>query len=106
MNEYIFYTTEGYTTVPNENIEVDNCQVIGRAIGENQEKALSTLILDNPWIIEAGFDTSKFITKQILTRKQREDILLLLNNLRMIEHNFNENEMDGFPSIIQRLKGI
>jgi len=34
LNEYIIYTTEGYTTAPNENLEVENCQVLGHARGK------------------------------------------------------------------------
>lgn len=33
MNEYIIYTTEGHTIAPNENVEVENCQVLGCATG-------------------------------------------------------------------------
>ena len=40
MNEYIIYTTEGYTEAPNENVEIENCQVLGRVSGDNQENAL------------------------------------------------------------------
>ena len=106
MNEYIFYTTEGDTIAPNENYEVDNCQVLGRVTDVNPEKALNTLISDNSWILEAGFDTSKFLVKQILTSKQREDILLLLNHLTLTEQNLNEGGNADFSSIIQSLKGI
>lgn len=29
MNEYIFYTDEGYTEGPNEDLPVENCQMLG-----------------------------------------------------------------------------
>lgn len=29
MNEYIFYTAEGISLAPNQNVEIDNCQVLG-----------------------------------------------------------------------------
>lgn len=56
MNEYIFYTTEGYTCPPNEDKEVENCQVLGFAKGNNAREAKENLIKDNPWIIECGFN--------------------------------------------------
>ena len=67
MNEYIIYTTEGNTVAPNENIEVENCQVLGIAKGKNKVEAKDNLIKDNPWIIKAGFNKSKFIVRQLLT---------------------------------------
>lgn len=67
MNEYIIYTTEGYTIAPNEDVEVENCQMLGCAYGNNAIEAQDNLLKDNPWIIEAGFHRSEFIIKQLLT---------------------------------------
>ncbi|MBO4551117.1 MAG: hypothetical protein IKW91_08025 [Bacteroidaceae bacterium] len=67
MNEYIFYTTEGHTIAPKENVEVNNCQVLGCAFGNNKNEAQDNLLKDNPWINEAGFNKSEFIIKQLLT---------------------------------------
>ena len=106
MNEYIIYTLEGHTSAPNDNIEVDNCQVLDRVIGANQKEAQINLVKDNPWIASAGFDPSKFIVKQILTEEQRTDVLALLNYLTSEElqctNNINSNAMD----IIKRLRKI
>ena len=65
MNEYIIFTTEGYTTAPNESVEVENCQVLGFAFGHDADEAQDNLLKENPWIIEAGFDKSEFIIKQL-----------------------------------------
>lgn len=65
MNEYIIYTTEGYTIAPNENVEVENCQVLGRALGNNPDEAKDNLLKDNPWIIKAGFVPTEFIIRQL-----------------------------------------
>ena len=67
MNEYIIYTTEGHTIAPNENVEVENCQVLGRAHGNTPEEAKENLLKDNPWITEAGFSKSEFIVEQLMT---------------------------------------
>ena len=32
MNEYLFYTFEGYTEGPNVDYQVENCQILGRVI--------------------------------------------------------------------------
>ncbi|MBQ6190322.1 MAG: hypothetical protein IJK45_09145 [Bacteroidaceae bacterium] len=65
MNEYIFYTTEGYTIAPNEEIQLDNCQVLGFAMGDNVKEATEHLLKENLWIIEAGFNAESFIVRQL-----------------------------------------
>lgn len=69
MNEYIIYTTEGHTIAPNENVEVENCQVLGCARGKNPEEAKINLLKNNPWITEAGFRRSEFIVRQLMTNE-------------------------------------
>lgn len=65
MKKYIIYTTEGYTIAPNENVEVENCQMLGEACGNNPEEARANLLRENPWIIEAGFAPTGFIIRQL-----------------------------------------
>ena len=65
MNEYIFYTAEGYTMAPNENVNVENCQLLGTAMGNDEYEAKSNLLNDNPWIIEAGFSPSEIWNRQL-----------------------------------------
>lgn len=60
MNEYIFYTTEGFTIAPNEKVEVENCQVLGCAFKNNKDETQDNLLKENPWISKAGFSTSEF----------------------------------------------
>ena len=59
MNEYFFYTTEGYTEGSNKDYPVEHCQLLGTAFGKNPSKALGTLLKENSWIAEAGFSTEK-----------------------------------------------
>lgn len=70
MNEYIFYTTEGITLAPDEDIDVDNCQILGFVEAKDCAKAKKLLLENNPWIIEAVFSTSDIMVKQVLTNKQ------------------------------------
>ena len=65
MNEYIIFTPEGYTTAPNENYEVENCQVLGIASGRNERDAINNLIIQNQWITEAGFNPTEFFCKRL-----------------------------------------
>ena len=58
MAEYIFYTAEGYTQDPNGK-DVENCQLLGRAYGDNTNQALDNLLKENPWIKEHGYDPHK-----------------------------------------------
>lgn len=66
MNEYIIYTTEGFTQDPNGN-DIENCQVLGEACGDNLVEAKDNLLKNNPWIAEAGFNRSEFIIRQLKT---------------------------------------
>lgn len=66
MNEYIFYTPEGYTTAPNEDVEVEICQMLGTAKGKDEHEAKKTLLKENPWIIKAGFNPSEFMIRQLV----------------------------------------
>lgn len=67
MNEYLFYTTEGETIAPNQDVDVENCQLLGFSKGENKDNALILLLSNNPWIIESGFDPSKINVVQIVS---------------------------------------
>lgn len=69
MNEYIFYTTEGYTIAPDDSYEVDNCQVLGFALGETEEEAKRNLLEQNKWIVEAGFSPCSIISRQVYPLK-------------------------------------
>lgn len=89
MNEYIFYTREGHTIAPNENIEVENCQLLGTAKGKDEVEAKENLLKENPWIIEAGFAPSEFIVRQLLTEKRtyRVEIIETNSRVEMVEAN-------------------
>lgn len=69
MKEYLIYTPEGYTVAPNKDVEVENCQVLGRAFGSNPNEAKDNLMKDNPWIEVAGFNRSEFIVEQLFTEE-------------------------------------
>jgi hypothetical protein len=59
MNSYIFMTTEGWTFQPGtEAVEpdIENCQVIGFAQGENEKQALENLVKENQYLLETTFD--------------------------------------------------
>lgn len=66
MNEYIFYTTEGYTQPPRQDKDVNNCQVLGRAFGDNEIIAKKNLLKNNPWIEDYGYNPNKIVTLQIV----------------------------------------
>lgn len=64
MREFIFYTFEGYTESPAGEI-VENLQILGFENGDNENEAFKTLINNNKWIIESGFNKDKIICKQL-----------------------------------------
>lgn len=95
MNEYVFYSLEGETIAPNNEVEVDNCQVLGRVKACNAELAECQLLRKNPWIGEAGFDMTKTIREQIVTEQQKEDIMRVVKYLWNEEKcHFLENGLD------------
>lgn len=65
MNEYIFYTEEGYCESPNETT-VENFQVIGFEKGNTKEEALKNLLENNSWIKEYSYNIDKIIGCQVL----------------------------------------
>ena len=67
MNEYIIYTTEGHTIAPNEDVEVENCQVLGIAKGKDKAEAIANLLRENPWISKAGFAPTEYIIRQLVS---------------------------------------
>lgn len=79
MKEYIIYTAEGTTYAPNETVEIDNCQVLGRECGEDSADAIRNLLHNNAWIVEAGFDPSAFIVKQTVTDGLRSDMAQVMS---------------------------
>ena len=67
MKKYIFLTNEGYTTAPNESVEIHNMQVIGIVDKVmDEDEALKKLLQENPWIWESEFNVAEFISYQIL----------------------------------------
>ena len=59
MNSYIFITTEGYTfQTESESIEpdIENCQVVGFAQGNDEKQAFDNLLRENDYLFETAFD--------------------------------------------------
>ena len=107
MKEYIIFTTEGQTIAPNEDVEVENCQMLGRVRGNNPEEAKDNLLKDNPWITEAGFDKSGFIVKQLLTDEERVDIKEVIEYMwKDEERHWEECEkpINHIFNVLKRLK--
>lgn len=67
MNEYIFYTTEGTTLAPNQDIDIENCQILGFVNASNLSNAKKLLLQENPWIVKANFSIDKIMVRQVLT---------------------------------------
>lgn len=65
MNKYCFFTSEGFTSSPTGK-DLNNYQILGFASGANEKTALSTLLSNNSWIEESGFEISKIESRKIL----------------------------------------
>ena len=66
MNEYIFYTTAGYTLAPDGETEVENCQVLGFAKGHSAAEAKERLLAGETWITELGYADELILSRQVL----------------------------------------
>ena len=109
MNEYIFYTCEGYTYPPKEDMEVENCQVLGRAFGKNVKDARNNLEERCPWIKECGFDIYEAISKQLLTDDNKKDIKAIVDYLIEDEYKHYqelEEPQSHIYLILKRLQEI
>ena len=71
MNEYIFYTTEGYTEGPNGE-QVENCQLLGTAFGIDHNEAMDKLFDENPWIAQAGFTPYGVLWRRLAENSTQE----------------------------------
>ena len=59
MNSYIFITEEGITYQPKDtSIEpnIENCQVIGFARGNDENEAFKRLVEENEFLLNTGFN--------------------------------------------------
>ena len=65
MNQYIFYTPEGFCQAP-DNSDVENFQVLGFSCGHDPAEALTRLLMDNEWILERNYCPATILHKEIL----------------------------------------
>lgn len=80
MKTYIFYTFEGNAESPNHE-PVNNIQMLGRGYGKTKVEALEALLIENPWIIEAGFKKETIIAEQVLDKELRNNIKTVIEYL-------------------------
>lgn len=66
MNEYMFYTAEGFSQSPNET-DCENLQILGFEKAESLESAKEQLLKNNGWILKYGFNAEEILSKKILT---------------------------------------
>lgn len=64
MARFIFYTCEGRTQAP-DGSEVENCQMLGIANGDNRQEAKTRLLVENDWILECGYRTDRIICEEL-----------------------------------------
>lgn len=80
MNEYMFYTFEGFTQSPNKT-DCENLQILGFEKAENLEIAKKCLLANNDWISKHGFDKKKILSKRILTEESLASIKTVVDYL-------------------------
>lgn len=105
MNEYIFYTHEGYTYPPKEDKEVENCQVLGIVEGQNVVEAEKTLFAENPWIEECGFDREDIIGKQIVNESLQMEFQQSIEQLDFLTNLLDKRQLQEYEKWLKE-KGL
>ena len=77
MNGYVFYTFEGFTESPTNEV-CENIQILGFEDGSNLNEAKNVLIAENGWIKELGFNADEIHARQLLTDENKADIKSLI----------------------------
>ncbi len=96
MNEYIFYTSEGFTQSP-DGTACENMQILGFEKGRTFEEAKSNLLKNNPWILEYGFSEDEIKTNHIIDKPTIENIKIVIDYLwKDEEKHFEEEQASGF----------
>ena len=104
MNEFLFFTPEGNTTAPNANVEVENCQLLGRIRASSADEARKQLLIENPWIDKAGFTVGEFVQEQIITEEQLSCIRVIVDYLCKRSSNGCNHNKKISASIITSLR--
>lgn len=92
MKTFIVYTTQGTTSGPNMDVDVENCQVLGIVQSNTGTDAINELFENNEWIHNAGFTKDCVEVKQLLSSSIKEDVNEVIDYLWKDEHiHFQEN---------------
>lgn len=97
MAEYIFYTAEGFTQDPKGD-DIENCQLIGRAFGNNEDEAKRNLLKENTLIEKHGFNKEMFIGKELAPCKNADKQLSFLIEL------LDEKQLDKYATWLKSIK--
>ena len=107
MNEYIVYTTEGCTSGPNSDYDIENCQVLGFIEGLSERDAANRLSEQHDCIRKAGFVIDNTIVRPMLTVSIAKDIKTVIDYLWTDEHKHfveNHHPKDHIFRVLKRLK--
>lgn len=71
MKRFIFFTLEG-DSIGENGEKVENCQLLGDAVGETAKEAFDNLLDENPWIKTSGFNigTGNIVARELVDNKR------------------------------------
>mgnify|MGYP006873045416 CR=1 FL=1 len=101
MNEYIFYTNEGFTYSPRDSKMVENCQVLGRSEGYDAAEAEKSLLEENPWIVECGFDMCKIIREQIVNESLQQEVQQNKRRLEFLTNLLDKRQLQEYEEWVK-----
>lgn len=67
MKEFIFYTSDGFTSDSN-NKNVENMQILGFSDGENIQQAFENFKQENKWL--DNYSYSEIISQEVSSKKE------------------------------------
>lgn len=106
MNEYMFYTFEGFTQSP-KGIDVENLQILGFEKGSSPDKALKNLLINNSSIRESCFNIEHILFKQIFTRSIKKEVIKVIDYLwKDEERHYQESLPDVDNHIFESIKKL
>jgi len=74
MAQFIFYTDEGITMAPNDEI-VENLQILGFEFGNTENEAKQILLKENAWILQNGFHEDGIMCLKVMDSSYSENSL-------------------------------
>lgn len=95
ISKFLFYTCEGYSISPNNDV-LESLQILGTEVGDTQAEALANLLNNNKWIIKSGFNLDLIHSNKVLTNNDSNSLNNLIDELQLeVRKHLSESELSS-----------